>query len=102
MTEADARLKLLFAEDEPTPRDPAFSAAVMQRLERRRLGLDMAWLGGVAVLGGLVLWALWPSLQPMLAAFGQGLAPVAASLAVALTLLALLEGRMATPFTAES
>lgn len=102
MTEADARLKALFAEDEPPARDRAFSAALMARLERRRFAMDLAGLAGVASLGGLVLWALWPSLQPTLAMAGQGLIPVAASLVLALSVLALLDGRLGEVFAADA
>ena len=34
--DADDRLKTLFAQDEPPARDPAFSAAVMAEIARRR------------------------------------------------------------------
>jgi hypothetical protein len=71
----DDRLKALFAYDEPPPRDPAFSAAVMAEVMRRRFLADVAVLSGVSALGGTALWALWPSLQPALVAISQGLAP---------------------------
>ncbi|MBW8814371.1 MAG: hypothetical protein JF588_13165 [Caulobacterales bacterium] len=102
MTDADARLRALFAEDEPPARDPAFVAAVAHRLERRRLAQDVAWLAAAAAVGGLVLWALWPGLQPLLAAAGQNLAPVAGALALAGAVVALLEGRLGGVFAPES
>jgi hypothetical protein len=65
----DDRLKALFARDEPPARDPAFSSAVMEELVRRRFLMDVATLSGVSVLGGTALWALWPSLQPVVVVF---------------------------------
>lgn len=101
MSDVDARLKALFAEDAPPTRDPAFSAAVLARIERRRLAWDMAWQAGAAGLGALVLWAVWPHLQPTLAAGGQGLAPAAACLTLALMVLAVLDRRLAAMFVGE-
>jgi hypothetical protein len=93
MTKADERLKAIFAADEPPPRDAAFTAAVIEALERRRFLRDMALLAGVTVLGGLLLWALWPTLEPALVAVSQGLAPAAAALALAACLLVVLGAR---------
>ena len=50
--DADARLKALFAQDEPPARDPVFSAAVMAEVVRRRFLADMALLGAAAAAGG--------------------------------------------------
>ena len=52
MTQADDRLKALFALDEPPARDPAFSTAVMEQVMRRRFQEDVALLCGVSVVGG--------------------------------------------------
>jgi hypothetical protein len=82
MSEADAHLKALFGEDEPPPRDPVFTAAVMAELARRRFRADAAWLAAAAALGGLVLWALWPSLAQVLP-LTRSLMPVVAALALA-------------------
>jgi hypothetical protein len=90
----DAHLKSLFAEDEPPARDPAFSAAVMEKVARRRLLLDVAQLTGVTALGGLVLWAVRPALQPLMVDAGAGLAPVAAAVTLAVTVMLLLDGRV--------
>ena len=94
MTEADVRLKDLFAEDEPPARDPAFSTAVMEKIARRRFVVDVARLSGATALGGLVLWALWPALTPVLADLGPALMPVAASATLAVLVLLALEGRV--------
>lgn len=94
MTDADARLKALFAEDEPPARDPVFSAAVMAEVARRRFIADMALLGAVAAAGGFLLWAIWPQLSQLLTTLSHGLAPVAAGFAVAAMVVAVLDGRL--------
>ena len=66
MTDADDRLRALFAQDEPPARDPAFSSAVMAEIARRAFLAEMATLSGVTALGGLVLWAVWPVVAPAL------------------------------------
>ncbi|MEW5686941.1 MAG: hypothetical protein AB1942_18640 [Pseudomonadota bacterium] len=84
MTKADDRLAALFAEDAPPARDPAFTAEVMAAVARRRLWSDLAGLAVAALIGGLVIWALWPLLGPAIVAASAGLAPIAAALTVAL------------------
>ena len=91
MTDADDRLKALFAQDEPPARDPAFSAAVMAEVIRRRFIVDMALLASAATAGGFLLWAVWPSLQPLVAALAPGLAPVGACLTLAAAAVLLLD-----------
>jgi hypothetical protein len=93
MTQADDRLKALFAEDEPPARDAAFSMAVMERLVRRRFQEDVAILCGVSVAGGAVLWPLWPVLQPALVTLSQGFAPVFGAVALAACAVMVLGGR---------
>jgi hypothetical protein len=102
MTLAEDRLKALFAQDEPSARDPAFSTAVMERLARRRWLQDLAFLGALSGLGGLALWAAWPVLQPALAAVSGELAPAAFGLAVALSAVAMLGGQVFHAQSAES
>ena len=92
MTPHDDRLKALFALDEPPARDPAFSAAVVERLARRRCLQDMAFLAGLSALGGMALWALWPVLHPALTAVSHQLAPAAWALALAFSAVAILGG----------
>src|SRR5688500_18729859 len=88
-TGADARLKALFAADEPPARDATFSTAVMEEIVRRQFIEDVAKLVGVTTIGGMVLWLLWPSLTPVVTALSQGLAPVAAGLTLAAIVIAL-------------
>ena len=91
----DDRLKALFAYAEPPQRDPAFSSAVMAEVMRRRFMADVAMLSGVSALGGAVLWALWPSLQPALVSISQGLAPLMVVGSLAIGAVVLLGGRQA-------
>ena len=95
MDEADDRLRALFAQDVPPQRDPAFSAAVMEAVMRRRFQRELALLAGVAMLVGLAVWALWPALQPLLVQVSRGFAPVAAILALVAGAVLMLGGRPA-------
>jgi hypothetical protein len=93
MTQADDRLKALFAKDEPPKRDPAFSMAVMEQVVRQRFREDVALLSGVSVIGGGALWLVWPTLQPALVAVSQGLAPALGAIALAFCAAMILGGR---------
>jgi hypothetical protein len=99
MTDADKtdadRLKALFAQDEPPARDPLFTAAVMQEIARRRFYVDVALLAGATLIGGLILWAVGPSLSPVLLNLAQALAPAAACLTLAAIVVMLAGGRPA-------
>ena len=97
MTQADDRLKALFAQDEPPARDAAFSMAVMERLMRRRLVEEVAMLSGVSALGAAVLWPLWPVLQPALVNLSQGFAPALGVMTLAVSTLLILGGRAHAP-----
>jgi len=90
---ADDRLKALFARDEPPARDLTFSTAVMAEIARRRFMQDVALLSGATLIGGMVLWLLWPSLTPVVTELSQGLAPVAACLTLAAIVITLAGGR---------
>jgi hypothetical protein len=90
---ADERLKALFAQDEPPARDVAFSTAVMAEIARRRFLADVALLCGATLIGGMVLWLLWPTLTPVVTELSQGLAPVAACLTLAAIVITLAGGR---------
>ncbi len=83
MTQADDRLKALFADDEPPARDPAFSTAVMEKVMRQRFQEEVAMLSGVSVIGAGALWLVWPTLHAGLVAVSQGLAPAAGAIALA-------------------
>jgi len=91
MTQADDRLKALFAPDEPPARDPAFSTAVMEELARRRFVGDVALAAAVAVAGGFALWLVWPILQPAMPALARGLAPLGACATLAVAAVMLLD-----------
>ena len=95
MTQADDRLKALFAQDAPVPRDVAFSTAVMEKVMRRRFQEDVALLSGVSLVGGGAFWLLWPTVQPALVSISQGFAPALGGIALAACVLMILGGRPA-------
>ena len=64
--EADRRLARAFALDAPPPRDPAFTLQVMAQVAQRRLVFEVVRGAGIAALGALFLWALWPVLARVL------------------------------------
>jgi hypothetical protein len=94
MTQADQRLKALFAAGEPPARDPAFSARVMEQVLRRKLREDLLLLSGLSLLGGLMLWALWPVLATAAVAVTRGLAPAALTLVLLMSVGVILGGRL--------
>jgi hypothetical protein len=96
MPSADDRLKALFAQDEPPPRDPAFSTQVMERVMRRRFQEEVAWLSVLALGGAGALWVLWPILQPTLVALSRGFAPALGAIVLAVGAWIVLGGRPAT------
>jgi hypothetical protein len=102
MTQADQKLKGLFALDEPAARDPVFSTAVMEKVMRRRFQEDVALLSALSVVGGGALWAVWPTLQPALVAVSQGLAPALGALALAACAAMILGGRARSALGLES
>jgi hypothetical protein len=61
---------------------------------RRRFVADVALLSGATALSALALWALWPVVSPALAALGEGLAPVAACVSLAVTAVILTDRRV--------
>jgi hypothetical protein len=93
MTQADDRLRALFAGDEPAARDAPFSMAVMEKVMRRRFHEDVAILCGVSIAGGVTLWPLWPVLQPMLVSLSQGFAPALGAVALAVCAVMMLGGQ---------
>ncbi len=83
----EGRLAALWALDEPPARDPAFELAVMARLLRRRLWVDIATLAPIIVGAGIVLWTLTPllgSLDQFAMADTETLVGLAVSLGIAL------------------
>jgi hypothetical protein len=102
MTQADDRLKALFALDEPAARDAVFSTAVMEKVMRRRFQEDVALLSGLSVAGGGAFWLLWPTLQPVVVSLSQGLAPALGAVALAAGALVILGGRSVSALGLES
>lgn len=94
MTDDDARLAAFFAASDPPARDPAFSAQVMEAVARARFHQDMVRLALFSIVGGAVFWAVWPSLAPVLAQIGGGLAPAGAALVATAAVLLLADGRI--------
>lgn len=93
MSDDDARLSAFFAASEPPARDPAFTAAVMEAVARDRFRWEMAQLALFSLVGGAILWAVWPSLEPVIAQIGGGLAPAGAALVAAAAAVLLADGR---------
>jgi hypothetical protein len=96
MTQADERLKALFAQDEPPARDPVFSHAVMAQVMRQRFREDVALLSGVSVVGAGAMWLVWPTLQPAVVAVSQGLSPAVGAIGLAICAVMILGGRPST------
>jgi len=93
MNDPDARLAAFFAASEPPVRDPAFSAEVLEALARARFRREMASLSLFSLLSAIVLWAVGPSLGPVIEALGHGVAPAGAALAGGAVIAALVMGR---------
>ena len=93
MTQADDRLKALFAEDQPPAQDATFTMGVMEKVMRQRFREDVALLSGVSVVGAGAMWLVWPTLQPALVAVSQGLSPAVGAIGLAICALMILGGR---------
>ncbi len=86
----DAELQALFALDAPAARDADFVLAVVRRAHRQRLAFEIVWLGLVASLSALVLWAVGPVLAPVarpLAGLAALFAPLVLSVGAVLVLV---------------
>jgi hypothetical protein len=81
MTERDPLAAFFDAGDAP-PADPGFRTAVMERVARRRLRLELAARLASGVLLVLAAMVLAPVFEPVAALFGAGLADVIVVLAV--------------------
>lgn len=93
MDALEARLKALFAEDEPPARDAAFAARVAQVAARRRLRADLTWLALACGAAAAALFVFAPVLAPAVEVLARELAPVAAGLVLAAAATALVTGR---------
>lgn len=91
MTQADDRLRALFAAEQPPARDPAFCADTMARVARRRFQQDLALLGLTGLVAATILWAVWPVIAPALRVLSQGLVPAMGALGLAGCGLLMLE-----------
>ena len=64
-----------------------------ERLARRALLLDLAWLAGACLIGAVALWRVWPHLSSVLESLALGLAPAAIVGSLALLLAVAASGR---------
>lgn len=94
MTRPDDHLAALFAQDLPPARDPAFSAAVLEALARRRFRRELAVIALASLAAAAALTVLWPVLQPALRALAEGLAPAGLAIAGAALFVVLVSGRL--------
>lgn len=94
MTRPDDHLAALFAQDLPPARDPAFSVAVLEAVARRRFQRELAFVAAVSLTGAAALAVLWPVLQPALHLLARDLGPTALALAAAVTIVAVVTGRV--------
>lgn len=93
MTQADDRLKALFALDAPPAQDLVFTTAVMEQVMRQRLREEVALLCAVSVVAAGVLWLVWPILHPALVAVSQWLAPALGAIFIAICASMILGAR---------
>jgi hypothetical protein len=63
MSEADERLKGLFALDQPPPRDAAFVLETAKRIQKRLFWLELLAGAPWAVAASAILWAFAPVLE---------------------------------------
>lgn len=59
----DEKLTALWAEAAPSAHDAAFTIAVMERLEQRRMLRQALDLAPLAIVGTVLAWALAPALE---------------------------------------
>lgn len=94
---ADDRIRAAFAAEEPPARDLAFTAAVMERVARRRLWRSLLLLAAPLVAATAVLWAAAPALAPLAEDMLAALQPAIGMLVTAL-FLGLAGARILRPF----
>ena len=61
----EARLKELWALDEPPATDPAFVLTVIARIARRRFWADAMTLASLVIATAVILWAMAPSVEAL-------------------------------------
>jgi len=90
MSDADDRLKALFAADAPPARDPAFVLEVAHRMQQRRLWLELIGRVPWVIAASAILWVMTPWLQSASrpAATLLGMVAPAAGVAIGALLLA--------------
>ncbi|HEY5413109.1 MAG TPA: hypothetical protein VIJ94_20545 [Caulobacteraceae bacterium] len=98
MSDADALLSGLWAQDQSPAQDPAFVIAVMQKVELQRFRLDMAWLVIGCFAAGVVFWAVAPLIEALARLAGpltgpSTIGPVVAALAMAALLWSWISDR---------
>lgn len=94
MTRPDDHLAALFAEGLPPARDPAFSAAVLEAVARRRFRQELVFIAAASLAAAAALATLWPVLEPALRAVAEGLAPAALAIGGAALCVVLASGRL--------
>ena len=84
MSEADDKLKALFALDQPPQRDPAFMLELAHKMHQRRLWLELAGRIPWFITASAILWVLSPWLQMISHPAAAGLAMLAPAAGLAL------------------
>src|SRR5690606_23291551 len=93
MMTPEQKLELVLADGAEAGRDVAFSAAVMERVARRRAWLTAAAAAPWALIAAVVLWALYPVVRLPAEQVVAGLS--GAGMILALTATALIAARLA-------
>jgi hypothetical protein len=84
MTDADQLLSALWAEDEPPARDPAFVAATLQAVARRRFQRQLLALAPTTVAAAAVAWSAAPFVARIFGQFDLSIVgPAVAAVALA-------------------
>jgi hypothetical protein len=91
MTPED-RLSAFLKADASPVRDVVFETQVMRRVAGRELATTLMTAAVMALAGGVVLWACAPMLSAVVEPLARMLAPVAAGLGIAVTVVLLAQG----------
>lgn len=76
-------LAALWADTEAPARDPAFTAAIHERIAARLMLVDAAGVAVAALAGGVALWGFWPAASRVLAGLSAGIGDAGPALATA-------------------